>query len=68
MVEVPVAGKKDAPAPATPDPFRALRDEMDRLFDRFAVGFRLPSWRGMFGVEPAGRLERSFGFSTPAVE
>jgi HSP20 family protein len=72
MVDVPVAANKEAatttPARTTSDPFRALRNEMDRLFDRFAVGVHLPSWRGMFGAEPAGRIERSFTFSAPAVD
>ena len=69
MVEVPVAAKKETalPAPTTADPFRALRNEMDRLFDRFAGGFHLPSWRGMFGVEPAGQ-QAGFSFSAPAVD
>jgi HSP20 family protein len=69
MVEVPVAAKKETttPARAKPDPFHALRDEMDRLFDRFAGGFHLPSWRGMFGVEPAGQ-STTFSFSAPAVD
>ena len=69
MVEVPGAAKKETamPAPTTADPFRALRNEMDRLFDRFAGGFHLPSWRGMFGVEPAGQ-QAGFSFSAPAVD
>jgi HSP20 family protein len=71
MVEVPVAANKEAkiPAPvATRDPFRSFRAEMDRLFDRFAAGIHLPSWRGMFDVEPASRIESSFSFTAPAVD
>ena len=69
MVEVPVAAKTETRTPtrATSDPFRALRGEMDRVFDRFAGGFHLPSWRGMFGVEPAGQ-QSGFSFSAPAVD
>jgi HSP20 family protein len=67
MAEVPVETKKTAPAPMS-DPFRSLRSEMDRLFDRFAHGFGMPSWRGIFGAEPAQRYESSFSFPTPAVE
>ena len=37
MAEVPVETKKTAPAPM-PDPFRSLRNEVDRLFDCFAAG------------------------------
>src|SRR6476646_6323498 len=48
-------------------PFRPLQTEVDRLFDRFAAGLRLPSWRHMFEMEPIG-LGGSFTFPTPAVE
>jgi HSP20 family protein len=41
---------------------------MDRQFDRFATGFRMPSWRGLFDVEPAWRYESSFRFTSPAVD
>ena len=66
MAEVPVETKKAVPAPMS-DPFRSLRTEVDRLFDRFAVGLRMPSWRHMFEMEPIG-LGSSFTFPTPAVE
>lgn len=70
MVEVSVANKEaKTPAPVTTqDPVRSFRTELDRLFDRFAAGFRLPLWRGMFEVEPASRLESSFSFTAPAVD
>lgn len=67
MADVPVETKRAAPAPM-PDPFRSLCSEMERLFDRFATGFRMPSWRGMFDTEPAWRYESSFSFPTPAIE
>jgi|SRR5690349_5541062 len=66
MAEVPVETKKAVPAPIS-DPFRSLQTEVDRLFDRFAAGLRLPSWRHMFEMEPIG-LGGSFTFPTPAVE
>jgi len=66
MAEVPVETKKAVPAPMS-DPFRSLRTEVDRLFDRFAAGLRMPSWRHMFEMEPIG-LGSSFTFPTPAVE
>jgi len=66
MAEVPVETKKAVPAPIS-DPFRSLQTEVDRLFDRFAAGLRLPSWRHMFEMEPIGR-GGSFTFPTPAVE
>jgi len=67
MAEVPVETKKAVPAPMS-DPFRSLRTEVDRLFDRFAAGLRMPSWRHMFEMEPIGLYGSSFTFPTPAVE
>lgn len=44
MATVPVLVKQSAPAPASsPDIWRSLRTEMDRLFDTFT---------GRFGVAP----------------
>jgi HSP20 family protein len=69
MAEVAVAAPKDAAKTSAPaprqDPFHSLRNEMDRLFDRFAAGFRMPSWRGVFDIEPAWR---SFDFTAPVVD
>ena len=67
MAEVPVQTKKAVPVPIS-DPFRSLRTEVDRLFDRFAAGLRMPSWRHMFEMEPIGLYGSSFSFPTPAVE
>lgn len=68
MASTPVEVKKATPAP-TPaaDPWRAFRNEMDRLFDRFS-GFGLPSFRRMFDVEPTWQSESSFSFAAPAVD
>jgi HSP20 family protein len=69
MANTPVEVKKTAPAPAgTPDAWRSLRTEMDRLFDRFAGGWGMPSLRRMFDVEPALRYEGSFTVPAPAVD
>ena len=66
---------KPAPAPTAVAPparmsdlWRSVHDEMDRVFDRFAGGFAMPSWRRMFDVEPVRRLERSFTFTMPAID
>jgi HSP20 family protein len=69
MAEVPVETKKAAPASML-DPFRSLRNEMDRLFDRFArgFGFGIPVFRRPADVEPAWRNESLFSFSAPAVD
>jgi HSP20 family protein len=69
MANTPVDVKKTAPVPATaPDAWRSLRTEMDRLFDRFAGGWGMPSLRRMFDVEPALRYESSFTMPAPAVD
>jgi len=58
-----------APAPANaPDAWHTMRTEMDRLFDRFAGGWGMPSLRRMFDVEPAFRAESSFSMPSPAVD
>jgi HSP20 family protein len=67
MAEVPVEVKKTQPAQTgLPDVWQSLRNEMDRLFDRFGSGFGLPSLRRMFDTEPAWRS--SFSFSMPAID
>ena len=71
MANTPVEVKKTAPAPASagaPDAWRSFRTEMDRLFDRFAGGWGMPSLRRMFDVEPALRYESSFSVPSPAVD
>jgi HSP20 family protein len=71
MANTPVEVKKTAPAP-TPagatDAWRSFRTEMDRLFDRFAGGWGMPSLRRMFEAEPAFRHESSFTLPSPAVD
>ncbi len=58
-----------APAPArTPDVWRSFRDEMDRVFDRFAGGFAMPSLRRMFDFDPVRRIERTFTSTMPAID
>ena len=58
MANTPVEVKKAAPAAANaPDAWRSFRTEMDRLFDRFAGGWGMPSLRRMFDAEPASRYE-----------
>jgi len=66
MADTPVDVKKApvATRAATPEPWRAFRSEMDRLFDRF--GF--PSFRRMLDVEPFWGSEPSFSVSVPAVD
>jgi len=69
MADTPVEVKKAAPAStATPDAWRSLRTEMDRLFDRFSGGWGMPSLRRVFDMEPAFRYESSFSMPSPAVD
>lgn len=51
---------------AAPDALQSLRGEMDKLFERFAGGFALPSLRGFFEVPRLAGA--SVGFPTPAVD
>jgi len=41
---------------------------MDRVFDRFAGGWGMPSLRRVFDVEPTFRYESSFSMPSPAVD
>jgi HSP20 family protein len=59
--------KKSVPA-RSPDPWRSLHDEMDRLFDRFASGFGMPKLRHWFDTAPNWTYESSFSFPSPAVD
>jgi HSP20 family protein len=69
MANTPVEVKKTAPAATNaPDAWRSLRTEMDRMFDRFAGGWGMPSLRRMFDAEPALRYESTFTGPSPAVD
>ena len=69
MATTPIEVKKTDPVPAgAPDAWRSFRTEMDRLFDRFAGGWGMPSLRRMFEGEPAVRYESSFSVPSPAVD
>ena len=57
-----------ARAANAPDAWRSFRTEMDRLFDRFAGGWGMPSLRRMFDAEPAFQYESSFAMPSPAVD
>jgi HSP20 family protein len=67
MAQTPVEVKKTIAA-RTPDAWHSFRGELDRLFDRFAGSFSLPSFRRMFDVEPAWRTESAFSFPSPSVD
>jgi len=68
MATTPVEVRKTAPAPATPDAWRSFRTEMDRLMDRFAGGFGLPSLRRMFDLTPRFGIEPLVSLPTPAMD
>ena len=51
MANAPVDLEQTAPAAAnTADPWRSLRTEMDRLFDRFATGWNMPTFGRLFAT------------------
>jgi HSP20 family protein len=65
---VPIQTKSPAPAPASnTDSWRSLRDEMNRLFDRFSGGFGFPMLRRAF-EPPTFTLEAPFAMAAPAVD
>ncbi len=65
---VPIQTKSTTPAPtANNDGWRSLRDEMNRLFDRFSTGWGFPSLRRAF-EPPAFTFDTSFTFAAPAVD
>ena len=69
MATTPVEVKRTAPAAAparAPDVLRSFRADMDRLFDRFAGTFGMPSLSRMFDVMP--RFETGFTLSMPPVD
>jgi HSP20 family protein len=68
MATTPVEVKKTVPAPATPDAWRSLRTEMDRLFDRFANGFGMPSLRRIFDADVPFRFETALNMPAPAID
>jgi HSP20 family protein len=67
MAQTQVEVTKTTPS-RMPDVWQSFRSDMDRLFDRFAGGFSLPSLRRMFDAEPAWRPDSSLSFSAPAVD
>ncbi len=71
MASTPVEVKQTSPAPApagAPDAWRSLRTEMDRLFDRFAGGWGVPSLRRMFDDGPMVRYAGTLNMPAPAVD
>jgi len=68
MATTPVEVKKTAPAPATTDSWRSFRTEMDRLMDRFAGGFGLPSLRRMFDMAPPFGADTVLAMPAPAMD
>lgn len=63
MANTPVDVKRTAPVSTNaPDSWRTFRTEMDRLFDRFAGGWGMPSLRRMFDTDAV------FSVPSPAVD
>jgi len=69
MADVPVQTRSTAAVPANPaDPWRVLRGEMDRLFDRFTAGFGFAPLPRLFDAEPPLRSAGVSGALLPAVD
>jgi len=54
--------KSPAARAAVPDLWQSFRSDVDRLFDRFAGGFGMPSFPRMFDVEP------TVTYAVPAID
>jgi HSP20 family protein len=66
MADIPVEVKKAPQTPTVvPEIWRSFRSDMDRLFDRVARGFGLPSLPSMADFEPPWR---SVGLSAPPID
>jgi HSP20 family protein len=68
MATNPVGVKKTVPAPTAPDTWRSFRTEMDRLFDRFASGFGMPSLRRIFDGDVPSNLGTEMTMPNPAID
>jgi HSP20 family protein len=73
MPNTPVEVKKSQPMQKAPtDAWASLRQEMDKVFDRFGAGFSMPSFGApfdrLFANVPAARHESTFAFAAPAVD
>lgn len=69
MANTPTPGRQGPPAPmGSQDPWSSLRTEMDRLFDRFAGGFGMPSFRQMLGSPFFGGGDGNSAIASPAID
>jgi HSP20 family protein len=66
MANTPVELKATTPTQPAPETWRSFRGEIDRLFDRFATGFGMPSFGRMFDMAPTSRTD--FTPPSPAVD
>jgi len=67
MATTPVEVKRSSPVPEPAhDPWRAMRSEMERVFDRF--GFGVPAFRRLFDLDPPFRAESILSVPNPAID
>ncbi|MBB6252978.1 Hsp20/alpha crystallin family protein [Nitrospirillum iridis] len=66
MPGTPIDIQKTANPPT--DAWHALRQEVNRLFDRVDGGFHFPSLSRLFGAPVIAGPDVSFGFGVPAVD
>jgi HSP20 family protein len=60
--------KSQVPAEQRADPWQSFRQEMNRLMNRFDVGFHWPSFGQGLDVSPLGADGASFEFNIPLVD
>jgi HSP20 family protein len=68
MATNPVEVKRIVPAPTAPDTWRSFRTDMDRLFDRFASGFGMPSLRRIFDADVPSGFGTALTVPNPAID
>lgn len=69
MANAPVEVKRTANQPGRlPDALRGFRGDMERMFDRFANAFGMPSLPQMFDTAPSFGFESSITLPSPAVD
>jgi HSP20 family protein len=69
MANTPVEVKRVPSTPArVPDALRWFRSDMDRVFDRFAAAFGMPSLPRMLDTAPAFGFESAITLPSPAVD
>ncbi len=69
MPSTPVEVKKSQPMQKAPaDVWSSLRQEMDKVFDRFGAGLSMAPFDRLFAGMPTLKQDTTFAFAAPAVD